>query len=89
MKTSAQIAIGIACAFGALLAFGILDIKPSGPTLEQAAEAERAEQRAQNAEICRLARDRLSRLKAEDDGAKQEREDDEHVVRVKCAPLGL
>lgn len=89
MNTPARIILWLLVVAGAAVAIWIVGIRPSGPTIQDDAEKERAAQRGHNAEICRLARNRLGRTDASRKGAETEIEQDEEVVRVKCKPLGL
>ena len=89
MNNLAKVLIALLCAAGAVAAIVYVSQRPFGPTLEQAAEAERDAQREQSREICRLARQRLSVAGAAGKDAEEEREQNEAVVRVKCAPSGL
>ena len=89
MNTPARIILWLLAAAGAVAAIWIVAVRPSGPTLQQDAEKERAEQRGQNAEICRRTRELVRERGPDRSWDETEREQNEAVVRVKCAPSGL
>lgn len=89
MTGPAKIIVWILIAAGAAAVVWIVGVRPSGPTLQDDAEKARAEQRGHNAEICRLARDRLRQQAPDQTGGENGRDQDKAVVRVKCEPLGL